>query len=343
MAEIVLRNNRKIRDYSTPYVVAEMGTNHGGSMEKVYQMIDAAKEAGCTAVKFQSWSTDSLYSKVVYEKNPIAKRMVNHFALSEEQLKEACNYCHKKEIDFSSTPYSEDEVDYLVEVCNAPYVKVASMDLNNYPFLKYIARKQVPIVLATGMAELGEIKKAVKTIEEEGNSNICLLHCISIYPPDYPTINLKNILGLRKEFPQYPIGLSDHSLGIEVAVASMAMGVALIEKHLTLDKSRVGWDNDMAMEPDEMKHMIESCKNVYHALGSEERVVGEAELRQRERIRRSIVSVREIRAGEIIREDMLTLKRPGTGMPPEMLPAVIGKTAVCDIGADEVIQRTDLS
>lgn len=343
MAIITLRNGRKIEDFTKPYIVAEMGTNHAGSMEKVFQMIDSAKEAGCDCVKFQSWSSESLYSKIVYQNNPIAKRMVDKFALGENELLEACEYCKKAGIDFSSTPYSNEEVDFLVDKCQAPYVKVASMDLNNYPFLEYIAKKNVPIILATGMSEMDEIEKAVETIEKTGNRNVCLLHCISIYPPQMSTIHLNNILGLRERFPDYPIGLSDHSLGTEIASASIVMGTALIEKHLTLDKKRMGWDNDMAMEPQEMKQMIEACANVFEALGSKERIVGEAETEQRNKIRRSIVAKRDLEEGTIIGKGDIDVKRPGTGLPPEMMKQIIGKKLNRKIGYDELILGEDLS
>ena len=342
MASIVLNNGRKIADGEFPYIIAEMGTNHAGNMDKVFEMIDAAKEAGCDCVKFQSWTTDSLYSKCVYEKNPIAKRFVTKFSLSEEELKVAFEYCCKVGIDFSSTPYSKSEVDFLVDEVNAPFVKVASMDLNNYPFLQYIAKKNVPIILATGMSDIEEIEKAVEVIRETGNDRLCLLHCISIYPPQMNTVNLSNINGLRKRFGEYPIGLSDHTLGTEIASASITMGTAVIEKHLTLDKSRMGWDNDMAMEPWEMKQMIEACHNVYDALGTETRVVYEAELQQRENIRRSIVSARDLKAGDVLAMEDMDVKRPGTGIKPEMMKELVGRTVNRDISRDELIMYEDL-
>ena len=170
MADIKLRNSGVLSDYGKPYIVAEMGTNHNGNMDKAKKMIDAAKESGCNCVKFQSWTSDTLYSKTVYEANPIAKRMVDRFSLSEKQLWEAAEYCSMVGIDFSSTPYSKQEVDFLVDNCKAPYVKIASMDLNNYPFLHYIAKKMVPIILSTGMADLDEIHKAVNTIYKTGGN-----------------------------------------------------------------------------------------------------------------------------------------------------------------------------
>ena len=180
MASIKLRTGRTLEDYSTPYIVAEVNSSHNGNVDVVKQMITAAAEAGCNCVKFQSWSAESLYSQSYYKDNPIAKRIVSKFSLSAEQLKEMSEYAREKGIDFSSTPYSCEEVDYLIDECKAPFVKIASMDLNNLKYLRYVAKKDIPIVLSTGMSTIEEIKKAVKTIEDEGNRQICLLHCISI-------------------------------------------------------------------------------------------------------------------------------------------------------------------
>ena len=213
MANCVLRDSTVLGDFLKPYIVAEVNTSHNGSMETAKEMIDRAKEAGCSCVKFQSWSKESLYSKTYYDENPIAKRIIQKFAFSEAQLMEVLQYSRERGIAFSSTPYSQAEVDFLVDKCHVPYIKVASMDLVNYPFLEYIAGRGVPIVLATGMGEMEEIRRAVATIEAAGNRKICLLHCISIYPPEIATIRLNNIAGLRKEFPAYPVGLSDHSRG----------------------------------------------------------------------------------------------------------------------------------
>lgn len=196
-----LRDSSELSEFSRPYIVAEMNTSHFGSMETAKKMIERAREVGCDCVKFQSWSADTLYSKTFYNENPIAKRLFNKFALSESELLEVAEYSKKCGIAFSSTPYSRAEVNFLLEVCNAAFIKVASMDLNNYPFLDYIARTGAPIVLSTGMGEMEEIHKAVETIEMAGNTNICLLHCISIYPSETSEIHLKNISGLRNEFP----------------------------------------------------------------------------------------------------------------------------------------------
>ena len=306
-------------DFLKPYIVAEMNTSHFGNMETAKMMIDKAKDAGCDCVKFQSWSAESLYSKTYYDVNPIAKRFVKGFSFDEKDLTEVAEYCQKTKIDFASTPYSIEEVDFLVAKQNVPYIKVASMDVNNYDYLRYIAQTDVPIVLSTGMSEMDEIKKAVDTIQKEGNKNLCLLHCISIYPPEIATIRLNNILGLRDEFPDYPIGFSDHSLGIEIPSAAVALGACMIEKHFTLDKTKIGMDNQIALEPDEMTQLVTHCHNVQVALGESERIVLQAEMDQRKQMRRSIVATKDLKAGKKLIKSDLDVKRPGTGIPPNKL------------------------
>lgn len=305
------------------------------------QMIDAAAGAGCDCVKFQSWSAESLYSQSYYKDNPIAKRIVSKFSLAAEQLKEMAAYARSKGIDFSSTPYSQAEVDFLVDECQAPFVKIASMDLNNLKYLRYISQKGVPIVLSTGMSSMDEIKRAVKTIEGEGNHQICLLHCISVYPPEFKTIHLNNILGLREAFPDYPIGFSDHSHGVEMAVAATALGAALIEKHLTLDSKKIGMDNQMATEPEEMAQMVRCCVNTNMALGNKVREVGPAEQEQMEKMRRSIILDKDLPKGHVLTYDDLNAKRPGTGIPADELDALVGRTLVRDVKGDILLTRED--
>jgi len=332
-----------IGDYMRPYVVAEVNSSHNGDVEVAKQMIDAAAAAGCDCVKFQSWSAESLYSATYYKANPISKRIVKKFALTQEQLRDMAAYSRSKGIDFSSTPYSREEVDWLVDECQAPFIKVASMDLNNYMYLRYIAKKGVPIVLSTGMSEMEEIRKAVRTIEEAGNKQICLLHCISIYPPEFDTIHLQNIVGLREAFPDYPIGFSDHSHGVEMAVAATALGAALIEKHLTLDRTKIGMDNQMATEPEEMKQMVDCCIRTQIAMGSKERVVREAEQEQMKKMRRSVIVTRDMKAGEVLRLEDLNAKRPGTGIPADRIETLVGKTLMVDKEADTLLEETEIN
>ena len=324
-----------------PYIVAEVNSSHNGDVEVAKRMIDAAAEVGCDCVKFQSWSAESLYSATYYKANPTSKRIVKKFSLTQVQLRDMAEYSRSKGIDFSSTPYSREEVDWLVDECKAPFIKVASMDLNNYLYLQYIAKKGVPIVLSTGMSEMAEIRKAIQTIEDAGNRQICLLHCISIYPPEFETIHLHNILGLRETFPNYPIGFSDHSHGVEMAVAATALGAALIEKHLTLDRAKIGMDNQMATEPEEMKQMVDCCIRTQIAMGNKERVVREAEQEQMKKMRRSVIVTRDIKTGEILQLADLDAKRPGTGIPADKIESLVGKKLLVDKEADTLLEIND--
>lgn len=342
MSRIQLKNGWWLGDYERPYIVAEVNSSHNGDIEVAKRMIDAAAEAGCDCVKFQSWSAESLYSATYYKANPISKRIVKKFALTKEELRDMAEYSRSKGVDFSSTPYSRDEVDWLIDECKAPFVKVASMDLNNYAYLRYIAEKQVPIVLSTGMSEMEEIRKAVRVIESTGNKQLCLLHCISIYPPEMETIHLNNILGLREEFPDYPIGFSDHSHGVEMAVAATALGAALIEKHLTLDRTKIGMDNQMATEPEEMKQMVNCCHNTQIAMGNKERVVREAEQEQMKKMRRSVIVVRDMNAGEVLRLEDLDAKRPGTGIAADKIDELVGKKLLVDKEADTLLLEEEI-
>ncbi len=342
MAECILNNGRRLGADHKPYIVAEVNSSHNGNMETAKEMVRKIKEIGCDCVKFQSWSAESLYSRTYYMENPIAQRIVRKVAFSKEEQLEIANYCKEVGLSFASTPYSEDEVDFLIEKCNVPYIKIASMDVNNYPFLKYIAQTQMPIVLATGMADMDEIRNAVHIIKESGNQNICLLHCISIYPPENNTIRLKNIVGLQKEFPNITVGFSDHSIGTEMATAAVALGAVLVEKHFTLDKSKIGMDNQMATEPEEFSVLIKQCHNVYTALGTEERIVQKEELEQRIKMRRSVVVKHDMKKGDVLRKEDLGAKRPGFGFEPGRWREFVGKELACDKIGDTLLMKEEI-
>ena len=338
---IMLKNGKYIGDDKLPYFIAEVNSSHNGNIEIAKEMCLKAKEAGCDCVKFQSWSPESLYSKSYYDKNPIAKRIVQKFSIKPDDLKNISNYCKSINIDFSSTPYSEEEVDFLVNECNVPFIKIASMEINNYDFLRYIANKNLPMILSTGMADKEEVEQAVKVIEETGNQQLILLHCISIYPAQPNTINLKNISWLKEEFINYPVGFSDHTLGFEVACGAIAIGACVIEKHFTLDKTKMGMDNNMAIEPEEMKNLTSACKNVYIAMGTKKRIVLDAEYKQRENMRRSVVASKDLKEGTVLTKNDLCLKRPGIGIPANKIDILIGKILNKDILADTLILEVD--
>jgi sialic acid synthase SpsE len=341
MATIQFLNSSKIEDYGKPYIIAEVNTSHFGKIEIAKEMIVKAKESGCDCVKFQSWSEDTLYSRTYYDQNPIAKRFVKKFSFSESELFELYQYCENIGIHFASTPYCKAEVDFLVEKCRVPFIKIASMEINNLQFLEYIGKKNVPIILSTGMSEIDEIKKAVEVIQNTGNKNISILHCVSIYPPKNNTLRLLNIVGLRKEFPCYPVGYSDHSVGTEIPLAAVALGAAIIEKHFTLDKSIIGMDNQMAIEPIEMQEMVINCHNVNEALGGEARIVYDNELEQRKNMRRSIIAVKNLKKGDFVSISDIDFKRPGTGISPDNINQILGKKLKNDIESDTLFKESD--
>tara|TARA_B110000037_G_scaffold209100_1_gene257916 strand:+ start:270 stop:1298 length:1029 start_codon:yes stop_codon:yes gene_type:complete len=334
-----LNNNREVSDKCVPYFIAEVNTSHFGDIEKAKKLIDAVKKAGADCVKFQSWSTKSLYSKDFYKENPIAERFVKKFSLDENDQKILAEYCKSVNIDFASTPYSVDEVNFLINKCNVPFIKVASMDINNYPFLRYLAKTESAIIISSGMANFDEITKAIKILEFEGASNIILLHCISIYPAAPELINLNHIRFLKESFPNITIGYSDHTLGAEVGIASVAMGACVIEKHFTLDSSVIGMDNQMAMEEKELTQMVTSIKNTFHALGTQEKIVSEEEIAQSKKMRRSLVAAKEMKTGDILTEDCLEAKRPGTGICVSEWDTYLNKKIIKPISKDSLLTK----
>lgn len=349
--KIQLTNKTEVFNFGLPYIIAELGSNHNGDMELAKKLIKAAKESGADCVKFQSWSKNAIFSKKVYEQNYFLKddyrarddhtleSIVEKFSVSEQELLTLKNFCDDISIDFSSTPFSRKEVDYLVDVLKAPFVKIASMDLNNYPFLDYIARKERPIVLSTGLNDFSEIDRAVRVIERAGNDQIIILHCVSKYPPDDSDINLNNIETFMRMYP-YPIGFSDHSIGFSIPLAATAKGASIIEKHFTIDKKLPGWDHKISANPTELKIICDESKRINEALGNF-RVVCKEDAERKNAFKRSIVASRKIEKGEVFTEEMLDFKRPGSGIEPGDAAFVIGKIAKRDIDYDELIGMED--
>lgn len=344
--------NKEIKNYTKPYIIAEIGANHNGDMELAKEMIDSAVASGVDAVKFQSWTNKSLIAKAEYDNNQkyddsekkhfgSLREMVDKYYLREEQHYLLKAYCDEKGVDFCSTPFSEKEVDLLDKV-DVPFFKVASMDINNLRLLKYVAKKKKPVIISTGMATISEIETAVKTIEESGNNDISILHCISIYPPEAKDIHLNNISMLQKMFPKYPIGFSDHTIGVSVPLASIALGSAIIEKHFTTDKELPGWDHEVSADPAEMKVIVDESKIISEALGSYERTVSNAEENKKDKFRRSIVLTREMKKGEVISDTDITFKRPGTHIRPDEEKYVVGRKLNRDMNEDDLLNWEDL-
>lgn len=333
-----------------PYFIAEIGSNHNGDMDLCRRLIDAAVGAGAQAVKFQSWSESSLIAKEEYDRNPeyadkkkhfgSLREMVRAYQFTPDQHREAQNYCEARGIAFCSSVFSPAEAD-LLESLGVPFFKIASMDIVNLPLLRYVARKGRPLVISTGMASLGDVEQAVETVRGEGNEGVVLLHCVSIYPPDSQTIHLRNMETLRKAF-DVPVGFSDHTLGTSIILAAIALGACIIEKHFTLDKDMPGWDHAISADPAELRTIVEEGRNVFAALGETRRTVSEAELRKRRQFRRSLVARRSLSEGHAIREEDFDAKRPGTGIGPNEIQYVLGRTLARDIEEDHVIRWEDL-
>lgn len=329
-----------------PYIIAEVGSNHNGDMELCREMIDAAAIAGANAVKFQSWSDTSLIAEEEYARNTSysdkkkhfgsLREMVTAYQLTAEQHHIARDRCQARGIAFCSTPFSPQEVDLLEEL-DVPFFKIASMDIVHLPLLKYAARKQRPLVISTGMATMSEIEQAVDTVRNEGNDQVVLLHCISIYPPEYETINLRNIAMLEQAF-DVPVGFSDHSLGTAIPLAAIALGACIIEKHFTLDQDLPGWDHAISANPEQLRIIVEEGKNIFTALGETTRTVSPAEIEKRKKFRRSLVTRRPLERGAVLSEADLDAKRPGTGIAPNEMSYVVGRRVNCDLAADQVLR-----
>ena len=344
--KIQISKKKEVFNFSEPYIIAEIGANHNGDMDLAKKMIDSAVECGCHAVKFQSWTPSSLVSKEEYDRNQSyddsakkhfgsLKEMVTKYYLRPAQHHELKEYCEGKGVDFCSSPFSKEEVDLLLEV-EVPFLKIASMDINNIPFLKYVAKTMKPIIVSTGMSSLAEIETAVQTIRGVGNENIILLHCISIYPPKDKDIHLRNITMLQQAF-DLPIGFSDHSFGTSVPLASVALGACVIEKHFTLDKELPGWDHEISADPTEMKEICEGSKKIQAALGNLRRTVSAEEEAKKEKFRRSIVAKMPLENGTVLSTGHLAYKRPGTGIPPNEYDFVVGRTLNRDINEDTLL------
>lgn len=344
-------NYKKILNYEKPYVIAEIGANHNGDIILAKKMIDSAKECGADCVKFQSWSKDSIFAKKVYEDNFFLQddyrnrqdytleKIVEKYSIGKEEHKILKNYCDKMGIDFASTGFSRSEVNFLIDELNVPFIKIASMDLDNIPFLEYVAKKQKPIILSTGLNNLTAINDAVECIENNGNKEIVLLHCVSIYPPQDEEVNLNNIDMIRDNF-SYPTGYSDHTFGSVAPILSIAKGACVIEKHFTLDKTMEGWDHKISADPDELRQIVKGAEQAVKMLGSYRRNVNE-NTERREAFKRSIVAGKDICKGDVIKVDDLNYKRPGNGIAPKYYSFIVGKKAKRDIKFDELIQMDD--
>ncbi|WP_320171772.1 N-acetylneuraminate synthase family protein [Maridesulfovibrio sp.] len=331
----------EITQESCPYIISEIGANHNGDLALAKTMVDKCIDLGCDCAKFQAFTVESCCSTTVYENNPGLKEDVCRYSLDRDDLIELARYCAEKKIDFCCTPENEVELDFLIEKCGMKFIKIASQDVTSIPFLKYIASKKLPMILSTGLAKLAEIENAVEILTENGNDQLVILHCVSLYPPEDAEVNLKNISMLKSLF-DFPIGYSDHTLGYSIPLAAAAMGASVIEKHFTMDKDMEGWDHAVSANPEELKIIVEETKRIHTALGSYKRVVSEREKKQIVDFKKSVVLRTPLKKGEIVTIENIDFKRPQTGIKPEYLELVIGRAAAKDIDADRPVNFEDL-
>jgi len=326
--------NRFIGDGERPFIIAEAGINHNGNVSLAKKLIDAAKKAEADAVKFQTFKAEDVVTKTAekagYQKKTTEAEesqfvMIKKLELEERDFKELFDYAHRKGIMFLSSPFDKRSVD-LLDKLGVPAFKIASGEITNLPLIKYIAQKGKPIILSTGMSTMAEIKEALQVINDEGIRDIVLLHCITSYPAEVESSNLRAMRTLRRAF-KLPVGLSDHTIGVTVPIAAVALGAAALEKHFTLDKNLPGPDHKASLTPEELNQMIMVVRQVEKAMGNGIKRPTEEEEEIKRVVRRSIIARVEISKGTLITEEMLDIKRPGTGVEPKYMNKVIGAVA----------------
>jgi N,N'-diacetyllegionaminate synthase len=325
-------------------IIAEAGVNHNGSIENAYKLVDAAKYAGADVVKFQTFSAEKLVSrytqKAEYQKRSNSKgqtqlEMLKSLELTKLQFLDIYKYCRRKDILFLSTPFDLESIDALEELDMHIY-KIPSGEITNLPYLIKIASLGKPIILSTGMSTLDEVEAAIKILKSNGAGEISLLHCNTEYPTPYEDVNLLAMNTLKQRFG-FKVGYSDHTMGIEVPIAAVALGAQIVEKHFTLDKNMEGPDHKASLEPDELKKMVDSIRIIETALGNAEKIPTKSESKNIDIARKSIVAKTNIMEGDTFSEENITVKRPGNGISPMKWFEVLGKTAKKNFEKDELI------
>jgi N-acetylneuraminate synthase len=332
------------------FVIAEAGVNHNGDLKLARALVDAAVAAGAHAVKFQTFRAERLVTrdapKAEYQRRTTGSdesqfAMLKRLELDEDSHRELKAYCNDKGIVFLSTPFDEASADFLESLDVAAF-KLPSGDVTNLPFIRHVARKQRPIILSTGMATLSEVSHAVDAIREEGNQSLVVLHCVSNYPAEAADANLRAMATLREAF-SVPAGFSDHTIGDAIALASVALGASVLEKHLTLDCALPGPDHQASMEPDAFGRMVRSIQDVETSLGTGRKYPAARETAVAQLARKSLVAARAIPAGTIVDQGMIAIRRPGTGIAPDQLPSIVGKRTLVDVAEGTLLTREMLA
>lgn len=334
-------------DKNKTFIIAEAGVNHNGSIELAFRLIDEAKNASADAVKFQTFKATSLVSKKAekaeYQKqttgsNESQYEMIKKLELSLEDHYKLIDYCFKKEIQFLSSPFDLDSIDLLSEL-GLELFKIPSGEIINLPYLRKIAKLNKNVILSTGMSDLGEIEFALDILVKNGTNRekITILQCNTEYPTPYEDVNLKAMLTIKNAF-NIKVGYSDHTKGIEVPIAAVALGAEIIEKHFTLDRNMEGPDHKASLEPDELTKMITSIRNIEKAFGDGIKKPSKSELKNKLIARKSLVALKRIEKGELFTEENIGIKRPGSGISPMRWDEVLGKLANKEFNVDDLIE-----
>ena len=328
-------------------IIAEAGVNHNGSIELAKKLIDVAAEAGADFVKFQTFKAETLvtqtadkaeYQKEITNTDETQFEMIKKLELDRNAHETLIEYCKQKDIQFLSTAFDHGSIELLAKL-DIPFYKIPSGEITNLPYLRHIGRMSKPIIMSTGMSSLEEVRDALNVLIESGaeKEQITILHCNTEYPTPMKDVNLKAMLTIKDEMG-VNIGYSDHTLGIEVPIAAVAMGATVIEKHFTLDRNMPGPDHRASLKPDELREMVVAIRNIKKAMGAGEKKPSSSETKNISVVRKSIVAKMSIKKGELFTEENLTVKRPGTGISPMGWDAVIGKPASSDYEMDDLIR-----
>jgi N,N'-diacetyllegionaminate synthase len=328
-------------------IIAEAGVNHNGSIELAEKLIDVAAEAGSDFVKFQTFKAETLltqtadkaeYQKEITYADESQFEMIKKMELDRNAHDTLIEYCKQKDIQFLSTAFDRDSIDLLDEL-NIPLFKIPSGEITNLPYLRHIGKMGKPIIMSTGMSTLDEVHNALNILIESGaeKEQITIVHCNTEYPTPMEDVNLKAMITIRDELG-VSVGYSDHTLGIEVPIAAVAMGATVIEKHFTLDRTLPGPDHASSLEPEEFKSMVQAIRNIEKAMGDGVKQPSTSERKNISIARKSIVAIKPIKKNEIFSEDNLTVKRPGTGISPMEWDSLIGKVSEKNYAKDDLIR-----
>ena len=338
-------DNRVAGDNEPCFIVAEIGINHNGDLEQAKEMIAVAKDCGVDGVKFQKFHAEDFISDSCQTYTYLSQgkevtesmlEMFKRYEFSADQWQEIFDYSKSKDIVCFSTPQNPSDLDFLLEVTDVPAIKVGSDDLTNLELLEYYSSKNKPMIISAGMAFLSEIEDAVNVIRENNNNDLIVLHCVSSYPTEHGEVNLRKMLTIKQAF-DVVVGFSDHTTDSVSAVAAVALGAKMIEKHFTLDKTLPGPDHCFSVDKGDLVELVQSIRSTEKAMGSDIVRPTHAEMEMRKIARRSIVAAKDIKKGEFITRDLICFKRPGTGLVPKFVKHILNRQAKANIAKDELI------